>query len=90
MPKEEDREGIGKCIRDYEFDWNLTSVSSKSCPVLDMSGEMNTLFQCFNDYEFRHILPYDGGGLGQPCLLMHGISIVGSVWDEYNESIRKK
>jgi len=77
-----------KCIREYEFDWNLKNVQAKECPVLSMDDSINTLFKCFNDYEFRHILPYGGGGMSQPCLLMNGIDIVGKVWQDHQADRR--
>jgi len=77
----------GGCHREVEFDWNMKGVSSKDCPVQLIDSRMNMLFRVFNDYEFRGVLPYEGGSLSQPCLLMGAIDVVGRVWNEHRRSL---
>jgi len=77
----------GGCHKPVDFDWNVKGVSSRDCPVQLIDTRMNMLFRIFNDYEFRSVLPYDGGSLNQPCLLMDAIDVVGSVWSEHRRSL---
>jgi len=74
------------CHKREEFDWNLTNVSEKSCPVQFFDSDINLVFKVFNDKKDLKILPYSGGTLEQPCLLMDAVNIVEKVWEQHQKT----
>lgn len=76
----------GGCKSEFEIDWNLNGVESKECPVTFIDENINLVFKVFNDYSFKNNMPYSGGVLEQPCLLMNAVDLVEREWQETQKS----
>jgi len=74
------------CHSKEEVDWNLKNVSEKSCPVQFFDNSINIIFKVFNEKQDSKTLPYSGGSLEQPCLLMNAVEIVEKVWVQHQKT----